>query len=203
MAETSFENKVGILSYLWMNYREDEDWKDFIEYNDLGLPLAYMLDNQVVELTAVDEDDEEDYSNGAFFIENTWEMFLSKVGLEDTGFDDIEEILGTDESGWGEEDEDGEDYEIPVVNVSGVDEEDDELGYSEGYNDGYANGYTSGAEAEQLRVQEVISMHKRWAKEKNRASEFMFWDSAGEVLTPINFEYSEEKYKQSLEDDGF
>jgi hypothetical protein len=40
-------------------------------------------------------------------------MFLSKVGLEDTGFDDIEEILGTDESGWGEEDEDGEDYEIP------------------------------------------------------------------------------------------
>jgi hypothetical protein len=52
MAETSFENKVGILSYLWMNYRDHEDWKDFIEYNDLGLPLAYMLDNQVVELTS-------------------------------------------------------------------------------------------------------------------------------------------------------
>jgi len=195
MAETSFENKVGILSYLWMNYRENEDWKDFIEYNDLGLPLAYMLDNQVVELTAVDEDDEEDSSNGAFFIENTWQMFLSKVGLEDTGFDDIEEILGTDESGWGEEDEDGEDYEIPIVDISGFDEEAQQRDYS--------LGFEAGASAEQKRVQEVISMHKRWAKEKNRASEFMFWDSAGEVLTPINFEYSEEAYRKSLEDDGF
>lgn len=199
MAETSFENKVGILSYLWMNYRDNEDWTDFIEYNDLGLPLAYMLENQIVELSALDEDDEEDYSNGAFFIENTWKMFLSKVGLEDTGFDDIEEILGTDESDWNE------DYEIPVIDINSADEEgqEEELSYSEGYNDGYANGYTAGAEAEQVRVQEVISMHKRWAKEKNRGSEFMFWDSAGEVLTPINFEYSEERYKQSLEEDGF
>jgi len=198
MAETSFENKVGILSYLWMNYRENEDWKDFIEYNDLGLPLAYMLDNQVVELTAVDEDDEEDYSNGTFFIENTWQMFLSKVGLEDTGFDDIEEILGTDESGWGEEDEedeDGEDYEIPIVDISGFDEEAQQRDYS--------LGFEAGASAEQKRVQEVISMHKRWAKEKNRASEFMFWDSAGEVLTPINFEYNEEKYWEDLRNEGF
>lgn len=195
MAETSFENKVGILSYLWMNYRSNEDWKDFIEYNDLGLPLAYMLENQIVELTALDEDDEDDYSNGAFFIENTWQMFLSKVGLEDTGFDDIEEILGTDESGWDEEDEDGEDYEIPVIDISGADEEAQEKYYS--------LGFEAGASAEQQRVQEVISMHKRWAKEKNRASEFMFWDSAGEVLTPINFEYNEEKYWEDLRNDGF
>ena len=193
MAETSFEIKVGILSYLWMNYRENEDWKDFIEYNDLGLPLAYMLDNQVVELTAVDEDYDEEGSNGTFFIEETWNMFLSMAGVEDTGFDDIEEILGTDESGWGEEDEEEEEDQEQV----------EEPSYSEGYNEGYTDGHIAGAEAEQLRVQEVISMHKRWAKEKNRASEFMFWDSAGEVLTPINFEYSEEAYRKSLEDDGF
>jgi len=194
MAETSFENKVGILSYLWMNYRDHEYWKDFIEYNDLGLPLAYMLENQVVELTAVDEDYDEEGSNGTFFIEETWNMFLSRAGVEDTGFDDIEEILGTDESGWGEEDEEEEEEDQEQV---------EEPSYSEGYNEGYTDGHIAGAEAEQLRVQEVISMHKRWAKEKNRASEFMFWDSAGEVLTPINFEYSEEAYRKSLEDDGF
>ena len=194
MAETSFENNVGILSYLWMNYRDHEYWKDFIEYNDLGLPLAYMLENQVVELTAVDEDYDEEGSNGTFFIEETWNMFLSRAGVEDTGFDDIEEILGTDESGWGEEDEEEEEEDQEQV---------EEPSYSEGYNEGYTDGHIAGAEAEQLRVQEVISMHKRWAKEKNRASEFMFWDSAGEVLTPINFEYSEEAYRKSLEDDGF
>jgi len=195
MAETSFENKVGILSYLWMNYRDHEYWKDFIEYNDLGLPLAYMLENQVVELTAVDEDYDEEGSNGTFFIEETWNMFLSMAGVEDTGFDDIEEILGTDESGWGEEDEDGEDYEIPIVDISGFDEEAQQRDYS--------LGFEAGASAEQKRVQEVISMHKRWAKEKNRASEFMFWDSAGEVLTPINFEYNEEKYWEDLRNEGF
>ena len=193
MAETSFENKVGILAYLWLNYRDHEYWKDFIEYNDLGLPLAYMLDNQIVEIP-VGEDDDEESSNGTFFIEETWNMFLGRAGVEDTGFDDIEEILGTDESGWGEEDEEEEEEE---------EGEEEELGYSEGYNEGYTDGHIAGAEAEQLRVQEVISMHKRWAKEKNRASEFMFWDSAGEVLTPINFEYSEEAYRKSLEDDGF
>jgi len=121
-------------------------------------------------------------------------MFLSRAGVEDTGFDDIEEILGTDESGWGEEDEEEEEEDQEQV---------EEPSYSEGYNEGYTDGHIAGAEAEQLRVQEVISMHKRWAKEKNRASEFMFWDSAGEVLTPINFEYSEEAYRKSLEDDGF
>jgi hypothetical protein len=31
----------------------------------------------------------------------------------------------------------------------------------------------------------------------------MFWDSAGEVLTPINFEYDEEKYWEDLRNEGF
>ena len=187
MAETSFENKVGILSYLWLNYRDHEDWKDFIAWSDLGLPLAYMLENKIVTLPS--EEDEGTFSHATGFIDETWEMFLAKAGaLEDTGFDDIEEILGTDESGWGEEDEEDE-----IVELNETDEQARK----------YDLGFEAGALAEQKRVQEVISMHKRWAKEKNRASEFMFWDSAGEVLTPINFEYDEEKYWEDLRNEGF
>jgi len=44
----TLENKVSILAELWMNYRDDEDLKDFVEYNDLGLPLAYFLMNELV-----------------------------------------------------------------------------------------------------------------------------------------------------------
>jgi hypothetical protein len=187
VAETSFENKVGILSYLWLNYRDHEDWKDFIAWSDLGLPLAYMLENQIVAIPA--EEDENEFSHAMGFIDETWDMFLTKAGaLEDTGFDDIEEILGTDESGWGEEDEEDE-----IVELNETDEQARK----------YNLGFEAGASAEQKRVQEVISMHKRWAKEKNRASEFMFWDSAGEVLTPINFEYNEEKYWEDLRNEGF
>ncbi len=44
----TFDNKVSILAELWMNYRDDEQLKDFIEYNDLGLPMAYFLMNELV-----------------------------------------------------------------------------------------------------------------------------------------------------------
>lgn len=190
MADTSFENKVGILSYLWMNYRDNEDWADFIAYNDLGLPLAYMLENQIVYMDSIEEDEEG--SNGAYLIENTWKMLLSKLGLEDTGFHDIEEILGTDESDW-DEDEEWEDPESDEI----------EVGSPASYKDGYDEGFIEGAEAEQTRVQEVIKMHQRWAKEKNRASEYMFWNNVAEVLTPLEIDYSEEAYRKSLENDGF
>jgi hypothetical protein len=48
MAGNTFENKITILAELWMNYRDDEQLKDFIEYNDLGLPMAYFLMNELV-----------------------------------------------------------------------------------------------------------------------------------------------------------
>ena len=36
-------DKAGVLAELWINYRDDEDFTDFIEYNDIGLPLAYFV----------------------------------------------------------------------------------------------------------------------------------------------------------------
>jgi hypothetical protein len=42
-----------------------------------------------------------------------------------------------------------------------------------------------------------------WAKQKNKANEFMQWHNVSEVLKPINFEYDEEEYRKSLENDGF
>ena len=41
--ETDFENQAGILAKLYMNYKEEEEFEDFIEYNDVGLPLAYLM----------------------------------------------------------------------------------------------------------------------------------------------------------------
>ncbi len=49
MEETTFENKALILADLWMNFRNDEEFQDFVDYNDLGLPLAYALANGVVK----------------------------------------------------------------------------------------------------------------------------------------------------------
>ena len=48
---TPFSNKVAILADLWINYRDDEQFQDFIEYNDLGLPLGYLINTELATPT--------------------------------------------------------------------------------------------------------------------------------------------------------
>lgn len=80
---TPIEKQAEILSQLWMEYRDEDYFRDFFEYADLGLPLAYLLTNKVVARNA--ETDK--------FIGDTWEIFLGLVALEDTGFDELTELL--------------------------------------------------------------------------------------------------------------
>lgn len=81
---TSDINKTYILADLWLNYRSDDEFKDFIEYNDLGLPLAYMIANNIVSITDLAQR----------FIDETFDLFLAAVELEDDGFENLDEILG-------------------------------------------------------------------------------------------------------------
>lgn len=37
--KTAYEYQVAILAELWMGYRDDAEFVEFIEYNDLGLLL--------------------------------------------------------------------------------------------------------------------------------------------------------------------
>jgi hypothetical protein len=86
MNETTIENKAGILSELWMNYRDDVEFADFIDYNDLGLPLAYAIANGIVELSPKAND----------FIQETFDLLLASLGIEDTGFETIDDVLDLD-----------------------------------------------------------------------------------------------------------
>ena len=82
--ETSKETKITILADLWMDYRGDEEFKDFVEYNDLGLPLAYLLDNKLVTATSTAE---------AFVLE-AFELLLAGLNIqEDTGFETLDDLL--------------------------------------------------------------------------------------------------------------
>ena len=38
-----FADRCGILGRFWIEYREDEELKTFLEYNDVGLPVAYFI----------------------------------------------------------------------------------------------------------------------------------------------------------------
>jgi hypothetical protein len=68
-----------------MDYRTDEEFQDFIEYNDLGLPLAYAVASQLVEILPIAES----------YIDETFHLLLTSLDLTDTGFDSLEEVLGS------------------------------------------------------------------------------------------------------------
>jgi len=80
----TFENKITILAELWMNYRDDEDLQDFVEYNDLGLPLAYFLMNEIVMPTSQSE----------LYINETYDLFIASLQVADREWESLDELLG-------------------------------------------------------------------------------------------------------------
>jgi hypothetical protein len=76
--------KCEILSDLWLNYKADDEFKDFIVYNDLGLPLAYAVAEGIVEATPI----------ATNFINETFELLVAGLAIEDEGFENLDEMLG-------------------------------------------------------------------------------------------------------------
>ncbi len=81
--ETSFDNKCAILAEIFINYRDDEEFTDFREYNDIGLPLAYAIHAKIINKT----------DRAETFINETLDLLLAGLDLEDTGFESIEDLL--------------------------------------------------------------------------------------------------------------
>lgn len=80
---TDFSSICDILGSLYSNYREDKNFKDFIEFNDLGLPLAYLTSENLCEPS----------DDGVRYITETWELFLAGLNIKDEGFEDLEQLL--------------------------------------------------------------------------------------------------------------
>ena len=80
---TTFENKAGILSDLWMNYRQDKQFEDFVSYNDIGLPLAFLIDEDLVKPKPL----------GKSMVEETFDLLLGALEIEDEGFESLDDLL--------------------------------------------------------------------------------------------------------------
>ena len=80
---TDFSKKCSILGELYINYKDNSKLKDFVEFNDLGLPLAYLSSEGLCELS----------TDGERYIEETWILFVKSLGIEDVGFEDLDEKI--------------------------------------------------------------------------------------------------------------
>ena len=79
-----FEDKCRVLGELWFSYRQDEAFADFIEYNDVGLPMAYLA---AEELASPEP-------QGMIYIEETWDLLISALEVDPEGhYEDLEALL--------------------------------------------------------------------------------------------------------------
>ena len=84
---TPIEKRAEILADLWIQYKDTDYMQDFIEYGDLGFPLAFMLTQGIVAHT----------DKTTPFINELFDIVLSDLDVENTGFDSIDEIVNFNE----------------------------------------------------------------------------------------------------------
>lgn len=78
-----YADKTGILGQLWIDYREDENFSLFMEYNDIGLPLSYVVaEGLVPALTQLGED----------YVDETLEMFFKLLEISEQEVEMLDKI---------------------------------------------------------------------------------------------------------------
>jgi hypothetical protein len=90
-----FSSQCEILADLWLNHRGDSDLEDFIDYNDIGLPLAYAFAEDLAKPTALAEK----------YIGETYALLVEALDIEDREYESLDEMFS--ESKWEQEDKDG------------------------------------------------------------------------------------------------
>lgn len=79
-----FSSKCEILGDLWLDYKTDEGFKDFIEYNDIGLPIAYAASAGLATATG----------QGELYVNETWDLLVEALGLDaDETWESLEDML--------------------------------------------------------------------------------------------------------------
>lgn len=78
-----FKKKCEILNQVWTDYRFEVDFEDFISYNDLGLPLAALIDEEIVSTSPRAE----------VYVEETFILLLHALGIEEKDYDSLEAMF--------------------------------------------------------------------------------------------------------------
>ena len=81
---TPYDTKYAILSDLWTNYKHYKEMADFFAYNDLALPLAFMIEQKIVESTPVAQ----------VYIEETFDLFCEALNVDsENQYDELNQML--------------------------------------------------------------------------------------------------------------
>ena len=83
---TDFSKACAILSELYMGYGQSPEFKDFIEYNDIGIPLAHFVNDGLIK---------ELDPSANIYIEETFILLCKSLGYDGAvyDFDSLDELL--------------------------------------------------------------------------------------------------------------
>jgi hypothetical protein len=73
-----------LLGDFWLNYKDEEGFEDFVEYNDIGLPLAFMISEDIVMSTPVAE----------IYVNEAWELLCAAMNVDSKqDYDSLEDMF--------------------------------------------------------------------------------------------------------------
>lgn len=69
---------------LWINFRGDEELGDFVEYNDIGLPLGYFVHTDLVKPN----------NSAVEYIEETYNLLCAALNIDlDGTYESLNEMF--------------------------------------------------------------------------------------------------------------
>jgi hypothetical protein len=88
MSKTPFSSQVEILGQVWFHYKEQaqehQAWREFFEYADLGLPLAYLAWTDMCNIKP----------DGKRIILDTWTTLCEVLSVDpDDKYLDLEDLF--------------------------------------------------------------------------------------------------------------
>ena len=79
-----FSSKCEILGDLWLSYKGDDAFEDFMEYNDIGLPIAYAISAGLVKAEP----------QGELYVNETWDLLLDSLGADESvEYESLDDLL--------------------------------------------------------------------------------------------------------------
>lgn len=86
---TNFQSKCEILADIFLEHRDDEKFADFVEYADVGLPLAFILHRGYATAS----------ENSGEFIDDSFAVLLGILEVEDQNYESLGQLLRVAEGG--------------------------------------------------------------------------------------------------------
>lgn len=76
--------KIAVLADLYLNYRDEIQFKEFVDYNDIGLPIAHLVNTGLCTMTKEAE----------IYVGETYDLLIVAMDIEpDLDYHTIEDML--------------------------------------------------------------------------------------------------------------